>query len=51
MVMRVYLLCRLEMSGWITVDTVRGDGRGVPVTELILGRDTPGMKKNNILVC
>lgn len=34
-------MCKLDMSGWITVDTILGDGSGVPVTELIRGRLTP----------
>lgn len=41
-IMSVYRVCRFDISGWMTVDTTRGDGRGVPVTELMRGRLTPG---------
>lgn len=39
--MSVYRVCKLDISGWITVDTILGEGSGVPVTELIRGRLTP----------
>lgn len=36
-----YLVCRLEISGWINVETTRGDGKEAPDSPVILGCDRP----------
>lgn len=48
MVMRVYLEWRLLMSGWITVETILGDGRVAPVAPVILGLEIPEIKEKLI---
>lgn len=38
------------MSGWAVAETSRGDGSGLPVTDVTRGLETPAHKQRKILV-